>query len=121
MFTDACLGNGLIAGCSENGHCVGSFNDPRCDCNPGWQGVGCTIRTVPTTFKSQSYIKYALSFEPDRFITLIQLRFRTREVHGELFRISDQHNREYGILEVFSRVYFNNVYYRIYIVKICFE
>ncbi|CAG7819551.1 unnamed protein product [Allacma fusca] len=97
---DACLGNGLMSGCSENGHCVGSYSDPRCECKPGWMGPGCTIRTVPTTFKSQSYIKYALSFEPDRFTTLIQLRFRTREAHGELFRISDQHNREYGILEI---------------------
>ena len=25
---------------------------------------------------------------------------RTREEHGELFRVSDQHNREYGILEI---------------------
>ena len=45
-------------------------------------------------------MKYALSFEPDRFTTEIQLRFRTREEHGELFRVSDQHNREYGILEI---------------------
>lgn len=80
--------------------CVGTFTEPRCECLAGWMGPGCTIPTVPTTFKSQSYVKYALSFEPDRFTTLIQLRFRTREAHGELFRISDQHNREYGILEV---------------------
>ena len=45
-------------------------------------------------------MKYALSFEPDRFTTEIQLRFRTREEQGELFRVSDQHNREYGILEI---------------------
>lgn len=63
-------------------------------------GPGCSVATIPATFKSQSYVKYALSFEPDRFSTQIQLRFRTREKHGELFRISDQHNREYGILEV---------------------
>lgn len=63
-------------------------------------GPSCNTRTMATTFKQQSYIKYALSFDPDRFTTLIQLRFRTREAHGELFRISDQHNREYGILEV---------------------
>lgn len=51
-------------------------------------------------FRFQSYVKYALSFEPNRFTTEIQLRFRTREEHGELFRVSDQHNREYGILEI---------------------
>ena len=98
QLEDACLT--LSPPCSENSHCVGSINDPKCECKPGWMGLGCTIRTVPATFKPQSYIKYALSFKPDRFTTLIQLRFRTREVHGELFRISDQHSREYGILEV---------------------
>jgi hypothetical protein len=55
---------------------------------------------VPATFNPQSYVKYALSFEPVSFITSIQLRFRTREEHGELFRVSDQHAREYGILEI---------------------
>lgn len=80
--------------------CVGSFSEARCQCKPGWTGPGCITATVPTTFKPQSYVKYALSFEPDRFSTQIQLRFRTREEHGELFRVSDQHNREYGILEV---------------------
>ena len=55
---------------------------------------------MPSTFNQQSYVKYALSFEPDRFTTEIQLRFRTREEQGELFRVSDQHNREYGILEI---------------------
>jgi hypothetical protein len=61
---------------------------------------------MPSTFEPQSYVKYALSFEPDRFTTEIQLRFRTREEHGELFRVSDQHNREYGILEVSQQLLF---------------
>ncbi|XP_035701024.1 neural-cadherin isoform X3 [Folsomia candida] len=100
MVEDACLGNDLMQRCSEHGTCVGTFTDPRCECKPGWMGPGCSIPTVPASFKSQSYVKYALSFEPDRFSTQIQLRFRTREMHGELFRISDQHNREYGILEI---------------------
>lgn len=56
-------------------------------------------------FVCQSYVKYALSFEPDRFSTQMQLRFRTREEHGELFRVSDQHNREYAILEVCFTAY----------------
>merc|ERR1711971_773555 len=66
----------------------------------GWTGQDCSHETMPSTFEPQSYVKYALSFEPDRFTTMIQLRFRTREDHGELFRVSDQHNREYGILEI---------------------
>lgn len=72
----------------------------RCQCLPGFTGPSCNTPTIPTTFKPQSYVKYALSFEPDRFSTQMQLRFRTREEHGELFRVSDQHNREYAILEV---------------------
>ena len=66
----------------------------------GWTGPYCNMPTTPTTFKPQSFVKYALSFEPDKFSTNIQLRFRTREQFGELFRISDQHSREYGILEM---------------------
>ena len=86
--------------CGEHGQCVGSLRNPTCECNPGWTGQDCSHETMPSTFEPQSYVKYALSFEPDRFTTEIQLRFRTREEHGELFRVSDQHNREYGILEV---------------------
>ena len=94
------LGRPSSSGCGEHGTCVGSLMDPRCECRPGWTGPGCNQETVPATFNPQSYVKYALSFEPDRFVTSIQLRFRTREEHGELFRVSDQHAREYGILEV---------------------
>ena len=102
---------------------MGSLRVPTCECNPGWTGKifffkfqnsknvynfffliflgqDCSHETMPSTFEPQSYVKYALSFEPDRFTTMIQLRFRTREDHGELFRVSDQHNREYGILEI---------------------
>ncbi|XP_049867140.1 neural-cadherin isoform X1 [Pectinophora gossypiella] len=86
--------------CWEHGTCVGSFSEARCQCQPGWTGPSCNLPTTPTSFRPQSYVKFALSFEPDRFSTQIQLRFRTREPHGELFRVSDQHNREYGILEV---------------------
>lgn len=93
--------------CWEHGTCIGSFNEAKCQCRPGWTGPACTISTIPTSFKPQSYVKYALSFEPDRFSTQMQLRFRTREEHGELFRVSDQHNREYGILEIKdSRLHF---------------
>ncbi|KAG8223170.1 hypothetical protein J437_LFUL000336 [Ladona fulva] len=93
--------------CWERGTCVGSFGEGRCECQPGWTGPHCSVATIPTTFRPQSYVKYALSFEPDRFSTSIQLRFRTREEHGELFRVSDQHNREYGILEIRdSRLHF---------------
>lgn len=86
--------------CKDHGICVGNLNEPKCECLPGWSGNSCNVPTTPVTFNPQSYVKYALSFEPDKYATHLQLRFRTREKQGELFRISDQHNREYAILEV---------------------
>ncbi|KAK9710914.1 Laminin G domain [Popillia japonica] len=104
---DMCGRSDATSRCWEHGTCVGSFNEAKCNCRPGWTGPACVQQTIPTSFKPQSYVKYALSFEPDRFSTQIQLRFRTREEHGELFRVSDQHNREYGILEIKdSRLHF---------------
>ncbi|XP_044743242.1 neural-cadherin isoform X2 [Chrysoperla carnea] len=104
---ELCLSTESTSRCYEHGTCVGSFTEARCQCRPGWTGPACATPTIPTTFKPQSYVKYALSFEPDRFSTQIQLRFRTREQHGELFRVSDQHNREYAILEIKdSRLHF---------------
>lgn len=88
--------------CLDHGICKGSMNEPRCDCNPGWTGLTCNTQTIPTSFKSNSYVKYALSFEPNRYATTIQLRFRTRERFGELFRMSDQQVREFGIVEIFE-------------------
>lgn len=88
--------------CRDHGICVGNLNEPKCECQPGWSGNSCSVPTTPVTFNAQSYVKYALSFEPDKYSTHLQLRFRTREKQGELFRISDQHNREYAILEVSS-------------------
>lgn len=104
--------------CWEHGTCVGSFTEARCQCNPGWTGPGCMASTIPTTFKPQSYVKYALSFEPDKYSTQIQLKFRTRESSGELFRVSDQHNREYAILEVcFNYFYMYTIYFYLYSLK----
>lgn len=97
---EVCGRTDATARCWEHGTCVGSFNEARCECRPGWTGASCSTPTIPTSFKPQSYVKYALSFEPDRFSTQIQLRFRTREEHGELFRVADQHSREYAILEI---------------------
>lgn len=97
---EACHSQESTYRCWEHGVCAGSFTEARCLCHPGFSGPSCSAKTSPATFKPQSYVKYALSFEPDRFSTQLQLRFRTREEHGELFRASDQHNREYAILEV---------------------
>ena len=101
---EACALSMVNNRCGEHGLCVGPLRSPTCECNPGWTGQDCSHETMPSTFEPQSYVKYALSFEPDRFTTEVQLRFRTREEHGELFRVSDQHNREYGILEVNNEI-----------------
>ncbi|KAE8746236.1 hypothetical protein FOCC_FOCC007108 [Frankliniella occidentalis] len=100
---ELCSQSDLTFRCWEHGICTGSMTEARCQCLPGWTGPSCSVPTVPTTFKPQSYVKYALSFDPDKYSTIMQLRFRTREQNGELFRVSDQHNREYGILEIKDR------------------
>ena len=95
--------------CGDHGRCVGSLRAHRCECLPGYGGPRCSIPTTPATFDPQSYVKYALSFVPNQFSTEIQLRFRTREDHGELFRVADQHNREYAVLEVSMPTFKSNV------------
>ncbi|XP_076032082.1 neural cadherin isoform X3 [Oratosquilla oratoria] len=95
-----CRGNSVAPRCGPNGICAGSLSQPICKCKPGWTGPSCTEPTNSSYFETQSYVKYALSFKPNAFSTEIQLRFRTWQQYGELFRISDQHNREYGILEI---------------------
>ncbi|MCL4133902.1 UNVERIFIED_CONTAM: hypothetical protein GTU68_064760, partial [Idotea baltica] len=97
---EACRGSVIESKCSRNGICYGSIQKPVCKCKPGWTGPSCDIRTNSTYFETQSYVKFLLSFKPDFFKTEIQLRFHTWQEYGELFRISDQHNREYGILAI---------------------
>ncbi|XP_018016523.1 neural-cadherin isoform X4 [Hyalella azteca] len=100
QLEEACRDNTIIANCGPNGICAGSISHPVCKCKPGWTGPSCEEQTNSSYFETQSYVKYALSFKPNAFSTEIQLRFRTWQEYGELFRISDQHNREYGILEI---------------------
>ncbi|XP_068200505.1 neural-cadherin-like [Palaemon carinicauda] len=82
------------------GSCEGSLQHATCKCHPGWTGLTCSDRTVPAYFGNDSYVKYSLSFKPKTYGTTVQLRFRTWEEDGVLFYISDQHNQEYGILEI---------------------
>ena len=102
VIQDICYNVHPTNKCLDHGTCIGSMNEPKCECHPGWSGPFCNVATVPTTFKAQSYVKYALSFEPNRYSTNLQMRFRTRERFGEIFRMSDQQNREYGILEIYE-------------------
>lgn len=97
---DLCARGDPPTRCWDRGVCSGTFSQAHCECLPGFSGHSCTRPTTPTTFLTQSYVKFALSFEPDVYQTDVQLRFRTREEAGELFRVSDQHARVYTVLEV---------------------
>lgn len=96
---ESCKGNAITRRCSH-GTCVGTYNGAKCLCHPGWHGTRCDRSTASKMFQQSSYIKYALSYDPDPYKTDIQLRFRTRNKHGELFRVASKHGREYCILEI---------------------
>lgn len=96
---DSCSSNSVTRIC-DHGICEGSYNSAKCICEPGWHGARCDKATQSKMFEKSSYIKYALSFEPHPYVTDIQLQFRTRQKHGELFRATSKHGREYCILEI---------------------
>lgn len=96
---ESCKQNSITRRC-EQGTCIGTYNSARCHCKPGWYGSKCDKKTQSKLFQQSSYIKYALSFDPDSYKTDIQLKFRTRSKHGELFRVGSKHGREYCILEI---------------------
>ncbi|RWS30382.1 Neural-cadherin-like protein, partial [Leptotrombidium deliense] len=95
----SCDSNQITRRC-VNGTCLGSYHTAKCICNPGWHGPRCDKETQAKMFQQSSYIKYALSFDPNPYKTDIQLMFRTRQKHGELFRVASKHGREYCILEI---------------------
>ncbi|XP_074602495.1 neural cadherin isoform X1 [Brevipalpus obovatus] len=97
---DRCDSNPNTRNCGSQGTCLASYHSARCLCKPGYYGSRCDKQTQSKMFQHSSYIKYALSFEPDPFKTDIQLDFRTRQKHGELFRATSKHGREYAILEI---------------------
>lgn len=96
---DLCRANSIHSRCM-NGVCLASYNSARCMCDPGWTGPNCDRDTMSKMFQTNSYIKYAISFDPDPYRNEIQLQFRTRQKNGELFRVASKHYREYWILEV---------------------
>ncbi|XP_015784984.1 neural-cadherin [Tetranychus urticae] len=96
---DRCDSNPIARNC-QHGTCVASYHNARCVCQPGYFGPRCDRETQSKMFQHSSYIKYALSFEPDPYKTDIQLMFRTRQKAGELFRATSKHGREYVILDI---------------------
>lgn len=84
----------------QHGKCTGTYNNAKCVCDPGWHGNKCEKATQSKLFQQHSYIKFALSFDPNPYSTDIQLLFRTRESYGDLLRLSSKDKREYCILEI---------------------
>lgn len=96
---EKCQANSLTSTC-DHGQCIGSYKNAFCSCDPGWTGVRCDIETQVKMFQQSSFMRYALSFDPNPYITDLQLRFRTRQKNGELIRITGKNTREYCVLEI---------------------
>lgn len=99
---ERCQANSLTNIC-EHGQCLGSYKTANCQCDPGWMGTHCDLETPVKMFQQTSFMRYALSFDPNPYITDIQMRFRTRQKNGELIRITGRNSREYCILEIKDR------------------
>lgn len=99
---ERCQENSLTNAC-EHGQCVGGSKSAKCLCDPGWTGARCDQESQVKMFSQSSFLRYALSFDPDVYYTEIQLRFRTRQKNGELIRITGKDTREYCILEIKER------------------
>ncbi|XP_042868844.1 putative neural-cadherin 2 [Penaeus japonicus] len=106
---EACMGV-LRESCGLRGTCTGGLKSPRCDCESGWTGDGCSTPTVPALLGASSYMKVALSFTPTappeeagRAVG-VQLRLRTRGARdGLLIQLSSHHRRATFSLHVSHR------------------
>ncbi|KAK7058680.1 Cadherin, partial [Halocaridina rubra] len=97
---EVCGNISAFGGCGLNGKCSVFQTQPICECNPGWRGAHCDEATIPSYFENQSYVKYALLFQSSSFSVDIQLRLRTWEENGELFRIVNRDSEQHSILEI---------------------
>ncbi|XP_037789373.1 putative neural-cadherin 2 [Penaeus monodon] len=92
---EAC--RGAIPGCGRRGRCVGGLEQPECECEPGWSGLGCTTPTAPATLGRASYVKVALSFTPAPHVLTLQLRLRTRGARDGLLVLVNTHHEDVGL------------------------
>ncbi|KAG9510290.1 Neural-cadherin [Fragariocoptes setiger] len=99
ILEERCQANSLAKSC-QHGQCIGNYRSASCVCDPGFMGPRCNIPTPVKMFQQSSFMRYALSFDPNPFKTDIQMRFRTRKSAGELVRLTGSKNREYAVLEL---------------------
>ncbi|XP_042888100.1 putative neural-cadherin 2 [Penaeus japonicus] len=92
---EACLG--AIPGCGRRGRCVGGLEQPECECDPGWSGLGCAVPTEPVALGRGSYVKVALSFTPAPHVLTLQLRVRTRGARDGLLVHVNTHQEDVGL------------------------
>lgn len=75
----------VMTTCREHGRCEGGVEQPECECDPGRSGFGCQVATVPTTLRTSSYVRIALSFKPPPHLLTVQLRVRMQGAqYGQL-------------------------------------
>lgn len=92
---EACLG--AIPGCGRRGRCVGGLEQPECECEPGWSGLGCKTPTDPVALGRASFVKVALSFTPAPHVLTLQLRMRTRGARDGLLVRVNTHQEDVGL------------------------
>ncbi|XP_069983512.1 putative neural-cadherin 2 [Penaeus vannamei] len=92
---EAC--RGTIPGCGRRGRCVGGLEQPECECEPGWSGLGCATPTAPATLGRASYVKVALSFTPAPHVLTLQLRLRSRGARDGLLVLVNTHHEDVGL------------------------
>lgn len=92
---EACLG--AIPGCGRRGRCVGGLEQPECECEPGWSGLGCKTPTDPVALGRASFVKVALSFTPAPHVLTLQLRLRSRGARDGLLVLVNTHHEDVGL------------------------
>ena len=79
--------------------CSGSLNESLNECNLGWSGKNCTQETIPSSFKTNSNIKFDLNSFLYEY-TKIQVKLRTWESWWEILKLNNPYSGEYIVLEV---------------------
>lgn len=99
---ERCQADAVAKQC-EHGQCEANYRLASCLCKPGYTGAKCDTPAPVKMFQSNSYMRYALSFDPNVYKTDIQMNFRTRQKLGELIRIPGKNAHQHLIIEIKDR------------------